>query len=236
MTTEEMSNQFDTLVSSYRRFKDFDKKEELDSIEFDEYEKSVYLTMAQRELVIGLYTGKNAYGDSFEYTEEMRRYLDSLVKTYTYSSVFSRTTNDNVANSYEFTLPNDLAYIVYEQVELGSGAGCAAGDILNVQPVTHDEFNKLRRNPFRGPSRYKAVRLDKGSGKVEIVSKYDISKYLIRYLSKPAPIVLENMPQGVSVEGISTKTACALNSLVHDTILKRAVQMALSSKGIQVNT
>ena len=39
MTTEEFSNEFDTLVSSYRRFKDFDNKEALDSLEFDEYEK-----------------------------------------------------------------------------------------------------------------------------------------------------------------------------------------------------
>jgi hypothetical protein len=46
MTTEEFSNQFDVLLDSYRRFKDFDKKEELDSIEFNEYEKSLYLTQA----------------------------------------------------------------------------------------------------------------------------------------------------------------------------------------------
>lgn len=44
MTTEEFSNEFDTLVSSYRRFKDFDNQELLDSIEFDEFEKSFYLT------------------------------------------------------------------------------------------------------------------------------------------------------------------------------------------------
>ena len=36
MTIQEFSNQFDTLVSSYRRFKDFDNKESLDTIEFDE--------------------------------------------------------------------------------------------------------------------------------------------------------------------------------------------------------
>lgn len=44
MTNSEFSNQFDLLVSSYRRFKDFDNQELLDSIEFDEFEKSLYLT------------------------------------------------------------------------------------------------------------------------------------------------------------------------------------------------
>ena len=44
MTAEEFSNEFDTLVSSYRRFKDFDNKEGLDSlpkliIDFIEYLK-----------------------------------------------------------------------------------------------------------------------------------------------------------------------------------------------------
>jgi len=44
MTNQEFSNEFDTLVNSYRRFKDFDDREILDSIEFNEYEKSVFLT------------------------------------------------------------------------------------------------------------------------------------------------------------------------------------------------
>jgi hypothetical protein len=37
-------------------------------LNFDEYEKSVFLTKAQEELVIHYYTGK-ATGDSFEDTE-----------------------------------------------------------------------------------------------------------------------------------------------------------------------
>jgi hypothetical protein len=46
MTCEEFSNEFDVLVDSYRRFKSYDEKEQLDSIEFSEYEKSVFLTSA----------------------------------------------------------------------------------------------------------------------------------------------------------------------------------------------
>ena len=41
----------------------------------NEYEKSLYLTKAQEEYVLSLYNGKNPYGDSFEKTEELRRYL-----------------------------------------------------------------------------------------------------------------------------------------------------------------
>ena len=59
MAREEFSNGFDVLVNSYKRFKDFDKQELLDSIEFNEYEKSLFLTKAQEELVISLYNGRN---------------------------------------------------------------------------------------------------------------------------------------------------------------------------------
>ena len=63
MNVKEFSDGFDTLVSSYMRFKNFDKKEEIDSIEFDEYEKSLFLTNAQEEIVVNLYNGKNIYGE-----------------------------------------------------------------------------------------------------------------------------------------------------------------------------
>jgi len=46
MTTKEFSSEFDILLDSYRRIKKFDDKEMLDSIEFNEYEKSLFLTRA----------------------------------------------------------------------------------------------------------------------------------------------------------------------------------------------
>ena len=66
MTNEEFSNEFDNLVNSNSIIKPFG----VDStpLEFDEYEKSVFLTKAQEEIVEGLYTGK-ILGDSFEESE-----------------------------------------------------------------------------------------------------------------------------------------------------------------------
>lgn len=236
MNVKEFSDGFDTLVSSYMRFKNFDKKEELDSIEFDEYEKSLYLTMSQKEIVIGLYTGKNTFGESFELTEEMRRYLDSLVNTKIYAAA-DAVADANVLSSkskvFSLSAISDLAFIVLEQVILsGNDEECLDGSRINVQPMTHDEYNKVARNPFRGPSRYNAIRIDKGGNKVEIISKYDIDSYLVRYLAKPTPIILEDLPTGLEIEGKSEKTECALNDMLHDTILKHAVKLALSSKGI----
>lgn len=66
MTNEEFSNEFDTLINSNSTIKPFGIDSTL--LEFDEYEKSMFLTKAQDEIVESLYTGK-LIGDSFEETE-----------------------------------------------------------------------------------------------------------------------------------------------------------------------
>lgn len=235
MTNEEFSNEFDILVNSYRRFKDFDKQESLDSIEFNEYEKSVYLTKAQEELAVNFYNGKNPYGDSFESTEEMRRYLDALVKTKVFTMADALMRIGVSANSVLFQLPDDLAFITMEQITYDDERlGCYNGSTADVYPITQDEYSRVKDNPFRGPTKYKAIRLDSGNKTVELVLKYAIKEYLIKYLSKPEPIILETLPNGLTIEGASEQTECKLNSVLHHTILERAVQMALQSKGISV--
>lgn len=235
MTNEEFSNQYDTLVASYRRFKDFDSQEILDSIEFDEYEKSVYLTNAQEDIVIGLYNGKNAYGESFESTEEMRRYLSSLIREKRLSPI--TTSNGNIlgidSKSKFFTLPEDLWFITYESVNTTSEK---CGELtLDVYPVTQDEYNKIKRNPFRGSNGRRALRLDLSEGVVEIVSKMGAESYYVRYIKKINPIVLTDLPGELSIGGISAETPCELHESLHQKILERAVIMGLQSKGYNIN-
>lgn len=238
MQLEEFSNQFQTLVNSYVRFKNFDDQEILDSIEFDEYEKSIYLTKAQEELVLSLYNGKNSFGDSFEKTEELRRYLSNLVME---SELEPITTSNGFplgmeSNSKFFTLPEDLWFITYESVIVNDGK-CEGDTSLEVVPVRQDEYHKLRKNPFRGPNDRRALRLDLSEGNVEIVSKYTVTKYYLRYLKKLQPIVLVDMPNDVSVNGVSEATECMLHEGLHQRILEIAVDMALRSKlGRQAST
>ena len=183
MTTEEFSNEFDTLVSSYKRFKDFDAKEVLDSIEFDEYEKSVFLTKAQEELITSYYDGRNSNLFSFEKTEEVRRYLSSLVRTSELSPTSDSSYKKLDTNSQIFTLPDSVWFITYEAGTFGSNSDeCISGKTVEVIPVTQDYFHRVRKNPFRGPSKRRALRLDLENKKVEIVSKYTLSKYLVRYM------------------------------------------------------
>jgi len=86
------------------------------------------------------------------------------------------------------------------------------------------------RNPFRGPSRYRVLRMDTGDSIVELISKFNIGEYLIKYIERPTPIVLVNLPEGLEINGVAEETSCQLNEILHYTILKRAVQLALISK------
>lgn len=233
MTREEFSNSFDVSLNSYKNNPNFGNSFDSVNIALDEYEKSVFLTKAQEEVIINLYNGKNIYGDSFESTEEIRRYLDSLVKTTTYQVTDSEEDVTKLSDSsIVFPLPNDIAFITLEQIKYSDESlGCADGSIASVYPVTHDEYEVIKNNPFRGPSKYKAIRIDYGDNKVEIISKYNIGEYLIKYLSKPKPIILEDLPDNLSIEGYSMATDCELNPLLHNTILTRAVQLAIVSRG-----
>lgn len=233
MDVQEFSNAFDTLLNSYNAQAQFGEEYSKGEIALDEYEKSVYLTKAQEEVVINLYNGKNPYGYSFESTEEMRRCLENLVRTKVYDDDDKVEGVGVAPSSVFYKLLPDTAFITMEQVILqDESLGCYNGKTAAVYPITQDEYSRIRNNPFRGPTKYKAVRLDCGAGIVELISKYSIGKYMVRYLSKPEPIILVNLPSGLTIEGKSTVAGCKLNSILHNTILTRAVQMALQTKGI----
>lgn len=233
MNNEEFSNAFDTALNSYSLQAEFGEGTSKYNITLDEYEKSVFLTEAEYEVFTNLYNGKNIYGDFFEGTEELRRYLDTLVRTKEIT-----TDSDGIKlsdNSVIFELPPDLAFITLEQVTYKSNDDCIDGFTAKVYPVTQDEYDRVKDNPFRGPTKYKALRLDYGQNKVEIISKYDIDKYLIKYLKKPNPIVLVDLPDGLKVHGESNYSECDMNELLHETILNRAVALAVQSKSIGIN-
>ena len=55
-------------------------------------------------------------------------------------------------------------------------------------------------------------------------------QYLIRYLSRPTPIILVDLNDDLTINGIKERTECILNPVVHRAILDRAVKLALQSK------
>lgn len=232
MTTEEFSNEFDVLVSSYRRFKNFDDREILDSIDFNEYEKSTFLTQAQEDIVIHLYNGINPLGESFENTEELRSYLKPLIREKSLYNQEGVVGHEGIV----FDLPDDLWYITYEEAELENASLCNNNSKALIYPVTQDEYFKIKRNPFRGVNSNRVLRLDLNDNKAELISKYKILEYYLRYLSKPEPIILCNFPNNITINNKNIITECKLNSALHRPILEKAVRIALLSKNINTES
>ena len=227
MTAEEFSNEFDILINSYNSPEPIIGQGPIDC---NEYEKSAFLTKAQEELLISIYNGKNPFGESFENTEEARRSLSSLIKTFVTTDQVTGQTGLSTYSRF-FSLPADLWYITYEAVTLNdTQLGNYNNTEVVVTPVTQDAYYRTYKSPFRGTNKRRALRLDIGGSIVEIISKYNISRYLIRYLSKPSPIITSNLTDNLSIDGISIKTECKLNPVMHRTILERAVKMALLSR------
>lgn len=221
MTTQEFSNEFDVLLNSYSQVAIPGEQFSKNDIVLDEYEKSVLLTQAQEEVVRGLYNG-NLTGKSFEETEELRRSLSSSIKTVVLQPI---PTSDKVltTSSKLFQLPEDVWFITYEHVTVGR----VTGDIVKVIPMRQDEWHKVKDNPFRKPTDRKVIRLDYGANTVELISNGALlTDYLVKYLSKPSPIILVSLPEDLSINGEQDITECQLNTALHRIILERAVQLA----------
>ena len=219
MTNEEFSNEFDVLLNENK-------------LSLDEYEKSIFLTKAQEEILLSYYNGLNNQYKSFEETEELRRYFSSLVKTYT-TKVKIRGIDTISNNSQCFDLPNDLWFIIYEQVKLDQNEiKCLENEVSIITPITHDEFYRAYKNPFRTCNERRVLKLDT-EGYSELISKYNITEYLIRYISKPTPIILVDLPDNLLIDNKSNYTECNLHPKLHRIILDKAIQLALQSKNIQ---
>jgi hypothetical protein len=223
MTNQEFSNEFDILYNNIASNQ---------APGLDEYEKSVFLTTAQEGLVLELISGNNPLGNSFEKTEEVRRYLNDIVKT---TKMTKYEGNDIIKLTNKSTLykvPEDLWFITYETVKLqDSNLKSLPYENIEVVPVTQDEFSRIIKNPFRKPSANRVLRLDV-NGKIELVSDYDIQSYTIGYVQRLEPIILVDLPNDLTIKGESIETNCKLNPALHDAILARAVQLAKASMGL----
>lgn len=215
MNTQEFSYEFDILYNNIASNA---------APGLSEYEKSVLLTQAQEELVLAVYNG-TFNSSTFEDTEEVKSYINNLVRKVTLDT--PALGNGISSNSVFYTLPKDIWFITYESVILeDESLGCANGITALVKPITQDQYYTISQNPFRGATKKRVLRLLENNVS-ELISKYKIKSYLVVYLVKPNPIILDDLtPYGASINGKTERTECELNPVIHRTILNRAVQLA----------
>lgn len=232
MTCKEFSNEFDILLNSYRALNKYIEGNVPNTINLNEYEKSIFLTQAQEDLILLAYDGINPLRESFEGSEKIRKYLNELVRIKELD--VEGPLSLSMYPTYWSHLPEDdeaVWFTIYEEAELENDRGGSWTAL--VKPVTHDEFFYTIQNPFKSPNKKRVLRLDISSNKVELIAnqKYIIKKYIIRYISKPAPIILVDLSkQRLTIGGKSEISECNLNPAIHRAILERAVQLAYQSR------
>lgn len=225
MTLEEFSLEFDILYNNITSNQ---------APGLSELEKSIFLTQAQEAIVKQYYKGD--LEQSFENTEEVTEYLNTLVSQKKYIEKDKITNESSILLSSKhysstFKLPDDVMFITYESASVYTKTGSlvpSATKAVLVVPTTQDEFFNIHKNPFRGPSKNRAVRLIAGD-KIEVISANPIKEYLVRYIRLPKPIVLpgadEIEPYSEYSDGLNTE----LPESVHRNILMQAVALAKAS-------
>ena len=222
MNVQEFSNSFDTLLQPYIAKESFSEQ---NNLAFDEYEKSIFLTKAQEQIVLELY-------QELEQSEEVRKYLSNLIKTDNYVPIGEQdeTLINNNFKSYKVDISNDILFMIYEQCTLSDENSCINNKIVSVVPTIHDDLDKVLKNPFKSPNSRKVIRLD-FDNKIELISKFSISNYKVRYLKKPNPIILIALEDNLSINNGDTEVSNGeTNPILHERIVQRAVQLAVQSK------
>lgn len=201
----------------------------------NEYEKSVFLTKAQDELVKNYFVPEgNPHQKGFDGNQKRQIDFSMLME----SGTVELTDGGGVVDTRAYTgmLPDGIMYIINEVLQLGED-----NYPRQVIPLTYDEYTRLMSKPFKEPLKYQAWRLmvstTGDAQNVEIITtssdkkkyKSDVS-YVIRYVKRPDPIVLVDLDasfgEGLSIHGATEATPCKLDPSIHEEIVQRAVELA----------
>lgn len=201
----------------------------------DDYEISVFLTKAQLEIIKNYYNSKgNKYKEGFESSEKRRVDLKELIKTKI--STTKIISLDGLSdNSVFYVIPDEVFLIIYETVDF-KDSDCNIQKQINVVPKTHDEYNIQSSNPFKNPDSRTVWRVNISKMQnykvVELISKYPIKQYQLRYIKYPKPIILSDLNllfpgENLTIDGLSGPVECELDPEIHREIIDRAVELAL---------
>lgn len=228
MTTQEFSSEFDILYNNIMSNA---------APGLDEYEKSVFLTKAQEEILKNYFNPKgNKYQEGFDDNEKRQIDFSGLVTVITIPSYSNSQYIKIDDRSLLFLMPNDMLFALNEVCEITENN---INRLVNVVPISFIEYSRLISKPYKRPLKNQCWRLISSSSKKDRVFELILpfgsivpGSYRIRYISRPAPIILVDLSTeypGLSINGITSVTECELDSSIHYEILQRAVELAKSA-------
>lgn len=121
-----------------------------------------------------------------------------------------------------------------------------------IVPINYKEYDREMSKPYAQPLKKQAWRLFQNSAvgfdiNSELIPRWNIKEhkandsrdtvgdisfvYKIRYVKRPQPIILEDLPNDLEIDGQSSASDCELNPIIHMDILNKAVELALATRG-----
>lgn len=233
--SKEFSNEFDILYNNINSNQ---------APGLDEYEKSIFLTKAQDEILKAYFTPiLNKPQQGFDSTE--RRQIDfsmlTIVKTYEESidliegsviqQVFYPGILDNKDNTKRVKLEPDILFILNEFVDV-QREGYSNTVRLSVVPISYTEYTIAMTKPYKRPVKFQAWRLLNNQNtdnysEIIIGPNDTLKKYSLRYIREPRPIILEDLTKSdLTINGKSQESTCELDPILHREIIQRAAELA----------
>ena len=225
MNITEFSTEFDILYNSITSN---------NAPGFDDYEKSVFLTMAQEDMLKDYFNPRvDGTNGGFDNTPKRQYDFSNLIKVTNLES----STSDNIIagynNSKVFKYPTDYFLTLNESLSEQKDNRIY---FYNVIPINYQEFNRLFQKPYKYPPINSAWRLFIGSNSnipiAQVIADFRATDSTIacnlRYVRKPKPIILTNIStEMLSINGENTvSTTIDMPEQCHREILERAVTLA----------
>lgn len=157
MTNEEFSNEFDVLYNSITSNQ---------APGLDEYEKSVFLTQAQEDIVRCYFDPKsNKVQEGFDGSQKRQYDFSSLIKTTELKSMEEIRNVEKYNSNFDFPQlfdnksipflsPNNLFLTINESI-----IDTKNNERFLVVPITYDEYFRLKAKPYGMPLKRQAWRL-----------------------------------------------------------------------------
>ena len=231
MTYRELSIAFDVYSNRHAE----SKFETL--LFFDEYEKSLFLTMAANEIVKQMLP-------FFDKNEKIKKQLLSITRGIQISTQASVDVDIRLkSGSIVYELPSDVMYIVAESLRNESGA-----ILMRIKPLQDDDAYYSFDNPFRASKRGYAWSTgisQNASGSIkrytEVITSIAASsnpEYYLKYVCDVPPFIVTDDIMGGIVSGQSTNSnidSDAPLKPLHEKILDRAITIAYMAKSDDAN-
>lgn len=268
MTGSEFSDQFDVQYNNITSNQ---------APGLDEYEKAVFLTKAQDELVKNYFLPQsNPKQAGFDGNQKRQMDFSLLMRSANCAKATVSSGDTDVATLFKFKfdprsvlyiMPEDLFIPINESIQLVErGQSISDPFTLKYQrqviPLSYETYTNLMSKPYKEPLKNQAWRLlvnnagsndseDDGKKLAEIImghidaawdnSSTKRTRYIIRYIRRPKPIIIAPLGTGVTIggyngsetdvytqsgDGMSIVNPCELDESLHEEILQRAVELA----------